>query len=342
MSSNDVSSRRRSYCVPEGHSGRQWTTALLLLAVLFPAIVSVGILYHQELSVPYQDDYKTILSFAIDYNHLTDFKAKLLDVASAQHNEYKLGFEHSIVASELELTHQLNFRFLTAFGNCFVFAIAFLLWLTYSGRGDLKSRLVRFLPISLLFFSLTYWENLNWATTELQNIPVVLFSFLAIYFLVLAQSTRAVIAACVAAALAALTSANGFLLAPVGLLYLLPRRAYARSLAWCASFILPLGAYLYHYLPLPHELNRLFYLTRPLFFLAFLGGVIPFRWAAALLGVALFAVTLLTARSRFDQTNPVAFFFAMWLVATSCLVAWVRGGSGFGVAHVIGFTPFCC
>lgn len=339
MPSNDFRRERRSPCAPESHNGQRWTTFLLLLAVLFPAIASFGVLYHQGLSVPYQDDYNAILSFAVDYKHIPDFKAKLLDIAAAQHNEYKLGFEHFIVASELELTHHLNFRFLIAFGNCCVLAIAFLLWATYSGSGDLRSRLVRFLPISLLFFSLTYWENLNWAITELQNIPVVLFSLLAIYLLALAQSARTVIAACVSAALAAFTSANGFLVAPVGLMYLLPRRAYAKSLAWCASFVLPLAAYLYHYVPLPHELNRFFYLTRPLFFLAFLGGVIPFRWGATLLGSALLAVTLLAARSRFDQTNPAAFFFAMWLVATACLVAWIRGGTGFGVASRYSIYP---
>jgi hypothetical protein len=37
-------------------------------------------------------------------------------------------------------------------------------------------------------------------------------------------------------------------------------------------------------------------------------------------------------RSRFDQVNPVAFYFTVWLMATACLVAWVRGASGFGIA----------
>ena len=48
---------------------------------------------------------------------------------------------------------------------------------------DLNRRLLEFLPISFLFFSLTYWENLNWTTTALVNIPVIFFSLLAIYLL---------------------------------------------------------------------------------------------------------------------------------------------------------------
>jgi hypothetical protein len=88
-------------------------TFLLVLAVLLPAGVAFGILYRQALPVPYQDDYKAILAFADEYGQLPTLRAKLLDIATKQFNEYKIGFEHSIIASEIELTHHLNFAFLT-------------------------------------------------------------------------------------------------------------------------------------------------------------------------------------------------------------------------------------
>jgi hypothetical protein len=329
-------------------AARRRTTVLLLLAVLLPAIVSFGILYRQALTVPYQDDYEVILAFAVDYDQLSNFKTKVLDVAAAQHNEYKLSFEHSIVASEMELTHHLNFAFLTGVGNLFLLPIGYLLWQTYQGNEkDLDRRLLYFLPISLLFFSLTYWETLNWAMAGLQNTPVVLFSFLAIYFLTASQEiglTRMHLAlGCLAAALAAFASANGFLLGPIGLLILLPRRAYAKSVVWCASFVAPLAAYLYHYTS-PVYVTRA-YLTIPAFFFAFLGCAISSKWMV-LMGIALLATCLLAVRARFDRTNPVAFYFALWLVATACLVAWVRGASGFAIAsrysmYSILLTIFC-
>ena len=312
-------------------------TFLSLLAALLPALVGYGILYRQALPLPYQDDYAVILAFATDYDQLPTFKAKVFDIATEQTNEYKLGFTHFIVASELELTHHVNFAFLTGLGNLFLLPIGYLLWLTYQeDEKDLGRRLLAFLPISLLFFSLTYWENLNWATTDLQNIPVVFFSLLAIYLLFPGRSfapTRArLLLACLAAALAACTSANGFLLGPVGLLILLPRRAYGAAVAWCASFAAPLAAYLYHYRIPVHATNSAFYITRPLFFLAFLGcGAIPFRWPAAVLGMVVLAIFWLSIRSRFDQTHPVAFYFVVWILATACLVAWVRGAAGFTI-----------
>lgn len=159
-------------------------TFLLLLAVLLPAIAAFAILYQQGISVPYQDDYAAILEFAVNYDQSPALQTKLLHIATDQVNEYKLSFEHLITASDLELTHHLNFGFLTGLGNSFLLAIAYLLWRTYAqDEQDLDRRLLAFLPISLIFFSLTYWENLNWATTDLQNIPVVFFSLLAIYLL---------------------------------------------------------------------------------------------------------------------------------------------------------------
>jgi hypothetical protein len=320
----------------ENATAGRGNTFLLLLAILLPAIVAFAILYRQGISVPYQDDYAALLEFAVNYDQSPALKTKLLHVATDQVNEYKLSFEHFIAASDLELTHHLNFGLLTGLGNSFLLAIAYLLWRTYQqDEQDLDRRLLAFLPISLIFFSLTYWENLNWATTDLQNIPVIFFSLLAIYLLFpgrkFGPAPIPMLLACLAAALAACASANGFLLGPVGLLIFLPRRAYANSLLWCASFAPPFAAYLYHFSVPPHPVHWAVYLTRPLFFLAFLGCAIPFRWPAALLGVGILAILWLAVRTRFDRANPVAFYFAAWIIATATLVAWVRGALGFGV-----------
>src|ERR1700761_7648874 len=92
-------------------------TFLLAVAILLPALIAFAILFRQSPSVPYQDDYHAILDFAVDYENSAQLETKLLKIATEQHNEYKLSLEHSIIASELELTHQLNFEFLIALGN---------------------------------------------------------------------------------------------------------------------------------------------------------------------------------------------------------------------------------
>jgi hypothetical protein len=308
------------------------------LAMLLPVIAAYWILYLQTLPVPYQDDYAEILGFAERYVHLPDLQAKLLHIATDQANEYRLIFEQFVVASELELTQRLNFVFLTGLGNLFLLPIGFLLWLTYGRKdGGLIPPVFAFVPICFIFFSLPYWEALNWATADLANIPVVFFGFLAIYLLVPPDTSSThrirLLLACLSAALAACSLANGFFLAPVGLLILLRRRAYGASLLWCASFAAPLAAYLYHFSNVVHPKSQFFYLTRPLTFLGFLGiGAIPFRWPAAVLGLAMLPVLWLAIRSRFDRVNPVAFYLMLWILETAAVVAWVRGQESFSPA----------
>ena len=314
---------------------------LLLAAALLPAVAAYAILFVQVSSAPYQDDYRAILAFAADYQRLPNVKQKILAIATEQYNEYKLGFEHSVVAAELQLTRHLNFLLLSVLGDLALLPIAYLLWLVYQvPESDQAGRLRAFLPISFLFFALTYWETLDWAMTGLQNVPVVLFSLLAIYFLIpdraSASSGTRFTLACLTAAFAAFTSANGFLLGPVGLLILLPRRAYARALFWCLSFVVPLAAYLYRLVPMPHALTRSSNITRPLFFFAFLGGFVPSPWFAALAGLVIVGIMGLAVRSRYDQCNPVAFYFSLWILLTAGVVAWVRGAAGVAVVSRYG------
>jgi len=335
---------------------RPYMALLTVVLVALPAVVAYGIMYRQAINVPYQDDYNVILAFATDYHQLLSLKAKLVETATRQTNDYKLVFAHAIVALELELTGHLNFGFLVALGNLLLVPIAYLLWRTYAtNEQPLARRLMEFLPISLIFFSLTYWETLNWAMAGLQNISVVLFSFLSIYLLLPAGATPTrgrVILSCVSAILAAFSSANGFLLAPIGLFIFLRRRAYADLLAWCVSFVLPFVAYLYHYVP--HSVSmaathRTLHLKALYYFLAFLGCVIPNRQVpsygqlgAAVLGLAVLIVISFAIGKRFDRSNPVAFHLMLWILATGILVAFLRGSiaSRYSIYSILLLT-FC-
>jgi hypothetical protein len=306
---------------------------LLSCAALLPAIIAYAILYREAISLPFQDDYGVILAFATRYVQLPTLKARVLEVATNQTTDYKLAFTHFIVAMEMELTGHLSFRFLVTLGNLFLLPIAYLLWRTYlTDVGDLNRRLIEFIPISIIFFSLTYWESLDWAMAGLQNISVVCFSLLAIYLLIpkptASRPDLLVFLGCVAAMVAAFSSANGFLLAPIGLLILVRRRAFAASLAWCVGFALPLAAYLYHYTPYHISINTLHrasYVSKVFYLFAFFGCSIPFRWPAALLGIMISAVILYAAYSRFERTNPVALYSTVWILATAFPTAWLRG-----------------
>jgi hypothetical protein len=305
----------------------------LLIAVVLPPIVAFSILYRQRISVPYHDDYAVILAFANDYRQLHGFNAKALDVATTQSNDYKLGFVHFVIALELELTGHLNFAFLITLGNLLLLAIAYLLWRVYRRDGSaLNQQLLEFVPVSLLFFSLTYWESLNWAMAGLQNLSVIMFSLLAIYLLNI-KGTKSLpfwilLLASASAVLAAFSSANGFLLAPVGLFLLLRRKAILGAPVWCAGFVLPLAAYRYHYVPFYVSVDAMHrsYVGKVAYVFGFLGCAIQERWVAGLLGLVIFAVLFLAVRFGFERTHPIPLYFSLWILLTASLVAWLRQG----------------
>ena len=311
---------------------------LLIIAVFLPAIFAFGLLYRKAFSLPYQDDYKVILAFAGEYRDSSSWATKALAIATRQNNNYKLAFEHFIVALELEFLGHLNFGVLVALGDLCLLPIAYLLWRTHQGEqrthrtdGGVNQGLISFLPISLIFFSLTYWETLNWAMAGLQNLPVIMFSLLSIFCLIPvppgSERRPRVFLACLAAVLATLSSANGFLLAPFGFIALYRRRAFAACGLWCACFLPPLAAYLYHYERPPFLAkwtSAAFYGQKIFYFFAFLGSAVPFARGAALLGCALTIVFGLSIRWRFYQSHPVSFCSTLWIFSTAGLVPWIR------------------
>jgi hypothetical protein len=214
----------------------------------------------------------------------------------------------------------------------FLLAIAYLLWVMYrQDRSALNQQLLEFLPISLVFFSLTYWESVNWAMAGLQNLSVIMFSLLAIHLLVpkgtTAPSLPILLLASIAAIFAAFSSANGFLLAPVGLLMLVRRRALVAATLWCIGFGLPIAAYRYHYIPYHvsvDTMHRGSYIAKVCYVFAFLGCAIPQRWVAAILGFAIFAVLVFALQYGFERTHPGQFYFSIWILLTAAPVAWLR------------------
>jgi hypothetical protein len=308
------------------------TISLLTLAILLSAMISLGVLYATGFSAPYQDDYHAILNFSMEYLHSS---SKLLTFAASQHNEYKLAFEHAVVVLELDATHHLNFALLTILGTLFLPLTGYLLWrMKLTAEDGLEQRLIAFLPICLLFFSLTYWESMDWAMTTLQNLPVVFFSLLALQLLV--RSTRTsgrvrFLFACVFGALAALTSANGFFLAPIGFCLLVWRKSAWRAAVWGMAFVVPFVTYLYRYQRSTEALGRHAMVKRAEFFIGFFGGMLPRPIPACFFGLVVIGVLVLAWRSGFARARPDVACMTAWLVMTDGVAAWVRGAANPGI-----------
>lgn len=321
-----------------------WTSMSGALAVLFaPIAAAYAVLLRFPSRMPLLDDYHAILGFCVGWRELPTVADKLAFLASYQHVDYKLVLQELFFVSEMDLTHRIDIRLLIFIGNLFLLAILLVLWRIYSADNEtLQFRLIQFLPVAFLFFSLNYAETLDFAISGLQILPVIFFSLASLYFLVQSfESNRkhSFPLACALALLASFTYANAFLVGPVGLLFLVAKRAYRRSLLWCATFLPGLGPYLWHYHRFPHPAGASIG-TQLLFFITFLGAGNPSYKLVIPTGVVVLCSYLLVTRYRLYQANAAAYLCASWVMLTAVLVAIGRSGYGLDMSRASRYTIY--
>ena len=304
-----------------------------------PALIFYGLLFKFLLNLPLYDDYGAVLGFQNGMETTHGMEAKLLLFLASQHNEYKLFFGHAVVWAQTMLLGHVNFAQLCVFGNSAVIIIAVLLWLMFSPHeSDRGRRLTYFAPVSWLLFQLQYFETLDWAMASLQNLWVIAFSLGAISCLV-RYSRSAYIAALVLYVLAIAASGNGLLLLPVGLLMLLTRRQYGRTLGWIAISAVCIAAYAYRYnlqVPATHDsvITRLLHI-RPDFVVAFVGnagavaGSRPLsEWLALIVGIGLLVLFGWLLRRGYFRRNPTVGYCVLFLLLTAVGVGGLRSDLG--------------
>jgi hypothetical protein len=315
--------------------------AVPLLFVALPAILFYGILVCNISTIPYDDDYFTLLGFLNQLVPLQSISAKVMYFLAAQHNEYKLFFVHAVAWSQYALFGHLDLRVLALFGDLFILLLAILFWKMFLPRhNSLPARLAYFIPVSWLLFQLQYWETANWAMASLQNTPVLFFSFGAIYLLV-KGSQPAFWGALTFFILAVAASGNGFLLVPVALLFLVLNRRYIRIVLWLVATAACIAAYAYRYNVMSsqtqqhHSIFSTFHPLAPAYVIAFIGSAagFPFKPASLFLGSLLCIFFIWMAWRGYIRRNPLVSYCVLFLLLTSIGVAGLR--SDFGLAQAL-------
>jgi len=287
------------------------------------------------------DDFQALIFFAVNFQQLHGLIPKFLYAISAQHDEYKLIFEHLLVGLQLTLSPHIHYRFLAILGDLFVFATLAVYWGGYFADLPLDRRLLRFAPISFLLVQLNYVETLDWAMCGLQMIPVIFFTLLSLYLVATPRSGDRwrFTLACISGGLACLASANGFILGPVGLLLLLQQRAFRRMSGWCISFALAFTANLYGYHPITREaVVHPTILQKLIFFLTYLGAAVenmhhfPVYGGAMVLGTVILLIWLYSIRVGYHRTHPFAFYAVLWILVCAAGVAQVRSKLGLDLS----------
>lgn len=318
-------------------------TLIAAFLVVLPAVIFYSILFRKAVNIPDVDDYGTPLEFLNRLAVLPDLSSKVSYFLSAQHNEYKLFFEHALIWIEVGTFGHVDFRLLCAIGNGFVLLLAILLWKMFlPGYKDITSRLLFFIPVSWLIFQLQYVELLDWAMPSLQHLPSLFFSLSAIYFL-MRTTQKAYYCALVCLVLAICSSGNAMLMIPIGALILARRNKYARIASWLIVSAGCVAAYAYHYNFMSQSSNHhsVFWVVahaRPLSVLVFIGNAtsVPVEWRllvpsvllCPILGLALCVLFVAMMRRRYFHRNPLVGYCVLFLLLTALGVAGIRSGGG--------------
>lgn len=314
------------------------------MAAAAPVLLVYVALARVARAVPMFDDYPAILGFAFAWKNLPTAQEKLSFLLASQHGEYKLIVEHALLVLDLVCTHRVHFFFLIWVGNLLALGIAWILYrMFFLEQTDRLLRFTLFLPILWFFFQLNHAENFDWAMCGLQTFPVVLFSLSSLHQLA-GKSPRNTVLAALCAVLACFSSANGFLLAPIGAAVYLMRLQWRALILWTTAFVLAAAAYLYRYTPDPKPAAGL--AAQALFTLSFLGGAFenqhrqPVRYGAVVGGGLLLGLVLAAFSRRFYRTHPSACCAAVWVLLTAMLVAHGRAGSGFDLSLTLRYKIY--
>ena len=81
------------------------------------------------------DDFQAIVSFVLIFKQLPSLGSKMLFIVAAQHDEYKLIFEHAIVAVQIALLGRIHFDLLILLAHLALLGILWLLLESCFYRG---------------------------------------------------------------------------------------------------------------------------------------------------------------------------------------------------------------
>ena len=301
------------------------SNALLAAALLIPVLIFYGIVWWKFVPLPVEDDYSSMLAFALKWNALPDWPHRLLLVFTNQHNEYKMPLTFGLQSIELAFTHRIHVGAWMWAGNLMALAMLVPLWMDCMPQQPVRRRLVAFVPVAWLLMNLGYAEALNFTLTGFQALSALTWSLGCILMLSRASWKWNVLAIPMAL-LACGTNANALLLAPVGFVMLLRRRSWV-IVAWCAAFVLEVAMYFYRYTQIPHPVPTFVAAAR--YFLGTAGSSFGYHThtvPAILAGMLLLLLFAFLVRHGSPRLAPFAFWASVWLLLSFAMITYGRAG----------------
>jgi hypothetical protein len=179
------------------------------VAVWIPAVLFMWGWQYYAVNVPKWDDH-ALRAYLYFFDQETTLSGKIYQLFK-QHNEHRIVYDRLIATLDYWLFGKFSYVHLMVVGNLSLAGLLLVFCQVLRRQGQ---PLIWALPVSLLLFNLSHWENMFWGMAALQNFSVVFWVILTLYLISYRYHWSL---ALITAVLATLTSGNGLLVWPIGL-----------------------------------------------------------------------------------------------------------------------------
>lgn len=313
----------------------QKTSLAKALIIAFVFIYLFSILRY-TINTPYWDDYDAVLGFL---NHLKE--SNLIDglrLFFYQHNEHRLVFNRIIEVIQLKAFGEVNFLYLTLIGNIGWLLVIYLIW-RYTTKQGLT--LLEFTPIVVLLLSFSHNELMSWAMASIQQYYQILFSLLAIWFLVKKSNALALFWMTVSI----FTGSGGLVLIPLFFLHAITKKEGRNLFIFLLAsiFLLALFFIVLDYKSPGGHPSIIEALKNPtslvFYFFTFLGSSFRSKELALVAGVILSLLFFLRAKKAFNDI-PFVFWSVIFVLGTAMATSLARSGFGLEQALSSRYTEY--
>jgi hypothetical protein len=199
---------------------------VLTLFFIFIPIGIFFIFFHFFMvNIPINDDYQAILKFINDCITTEDYFEKIKIIFS-QHNEHRIVFTNLCSILCYKLAGNINFSYIALIGNI---SLLFTTFFYYKKFNEIGKNTILFLPVVILLFNFSHWENMTFAMASTANFTVILFSLISIHFLTKKELTNKTFYFSVLFyVLAVFTQGAGLILFPLQVLILIYKKQLKR------------------------------------------------------------------------------------------------------------------
>jgi hypothetical protein len=232
------------------HLCKMWFFDRPFLISLIPCILFYSFILRFGINAPFADDWSVINGMIIRFFYGPERLVDKYLLLFSQSNEHRLFYTSLVSVIQYALFGKINYLALSFIGALSSFGIHIIFYL-YLNRYQLAKWLI--IPISIIVYNLTYFQNLFWPISALQHNSIVFLVFLAVFILDAPLKKRSsFFIGSFLVAIAVFSSANGFaiLIAGIPIIVVYPKKY------WFFWFFLAASLFMLYTIHYVHPIQR--------------------------------------------------------------------------------------